>query len=346
MITPTAGHRRPRSQRTTTTALAAPYPPALVVPRGEPYRGHDADRDQALAQKRTISGDRTGPLDIGGHTAPPGCLHRLGRYENLSTATQYGPATSGLDTERSNQPPRERPRVTGHCAAQWFKGWKLPLMTTVLWRRRHGSRRTRAAQSTKWLCRSLVAAVFGVMTITNAAAAHGDPPPPPPAPAPLAAEQPPSAEPAPPDQGLNPWPDIRYYDQLDANIFAQPGGVWFLSPTGLNCGIWGRGNFGCSGRIPGAPDNVTHIGWINGDRAVHYDWSMAVRFPPTQAQQPLPPRSFITHEGTTCAVTPDNRAYCERGPMRYSIEPTKTWLSAPWMDLSWQVLGPTTSAPK
>jgi hypothetical protein len=68
---------------------------------------------------------------------------------------------------------------------------------------------------------------------------------------------------------------------------------------------------------------------------VHYDWAVAARFPASQAQLPLPPRSKITHEGTTCAVTPDGRTYCERGAMRFVIEPTKTWLSAPWMDLSW-----------
>jgi hypothetical protein len=66
-----------------------------------------------------------------------------------------------------------------------------------------------------------------------------------------------------------------------------------------------------------------------------YDWAVAARFPASQAQLPLPPRSKITHEGTTCAVTPDGRTYCERGAMRFVIEPTKTWLSAPWTDLSW-----------
>jgi hypothetical protein len=192
-----------------------------------------------------------------------------------------------------------------------------------------------------------IVAGLAILGLCSAVTAQAEPAPSPPPPAPLAAEQPAdAAPPPPPEPEPNPWPDIRYYDELDANQFALPGGVWFVSPTGQNCGIWGRGNFGCSGHIPGAPPGVSHIGWINGDRAVHYDWSMAVRFPPTQAQQSLPPRSFIEHEGTTCAVTPDNRTYCERGPMRFAIEPTKTWLSAPWMDLSWMTLGPTTSAPK
>lgn len=148
----------------------------------------------------------------------------------------------------------------------------------------------------------------------------------------------PAAEPS-------PYPDIRYFDKLDPNDFALPGGVWFIAPTGQNCGIWGLGSFGCVGDIPGAPPGTSHIGWIDGDRAVHYDWSMAVRFPNTQAIRLLPPRSSVTHEGTTCAATPDGRTYCERGPLRFVLEPTKTWLSPPWMDMSWIELGPASCSP-
>jgi len=157
-----------------------------------------------------------------------------------------------------------------------------------------------------------------VLVLGTPATAHADPPTP------------------------DPYPDLTYFEQLDASAFVVPNndGVWFISPTGQNCGIWGWGSFGCAGNIPGAPPGTTHIGWIDGDRAVHYDWSVGVRFPGTRAQQPLPPHSFIEWQGTTCAVTRDNRTYCERGPLRFVIEPTKTWLSAPWMDLSWMTLGP------
>ncbi|MFT8177495.1 hypothetical protein BKG83_20025 [Mycobacteroides chelonae] len=153
------------------------------------------------------------------------------------------------------------------------------------------------------------------------------------------------SEPPPPEATSDPFPDVRYYDELNANDFAQPGGVWFIGPAGQNCGIWGRGSFGCSGVIPGAPAGTNHIGWIDGDRAVHYDWSMAVRFPAVEAGQPLPARSKISHQGTTCAATPDNRTYCERGPMRFAIELTRTWLSAAWTDLSWMELGPASCSP-
>lgn len=154
-----------------------------------------------------------------------------------------------------------------------------------------------------------------------------------------------SAAPDLPDTGADPFPDIRYYDRVQAADFAQPGGVWFIAPTGQNCGIWGLGSFGCAGSIPGTPPGTTHIGWIDGDRAMHYDWSVAVRFPPTQAAKPLPLRSSVTHEGTTCAATPDGRTYCARGPLQFVLEPTKTWLSPPWMDLSWIELGPASCSP-
>src|SRR5262245_50338138 len=68
------------------------------------------------------------------------------------------------------------------------------------------------------------------------------------------------ADPPPADQGPDPYPDIRYYDKLDAASFAQPGGAWFIAPTGQNCGIWGLGSFGCAGDIPGAPPGTSHIG--------------------------------------------------------------------------------------
>lgn len=170
------------------------------------------------------------------------------------------------------------------------------------------------------LSRLAAAAAVVLVALATAVRAHGDPPPEPP----------------------NPYPDITFYQQLDAGSFIVPDndGVWFTTSTGRNCGIWGWGSFGCAGIIPGAPPGTTHIGWIDGDRAVHYDWSVGVRFPGTQAQQPLPPHTFIEYEGTTCAETRDSRTYCERGPLRFVIEPARTWLSAPWMDLSWMQLGP------
>jgi hypothetical protein len=185
--------------------------------------------------------------------------------------------------------------------------------------------RERGTRAINRFLRTLAAAIFGILTVGNAPTARADP----------------ETQNAAP----NPFPDIRYYDELDAGDFALPGGVWFISPTGQNCGIWRRGSFGCAGQIPGAPTGVDHIGWIDGDRAMHYDWSVAVRFPGNQAEKPLPPRSRITHEGTTCAATGDNRTYCERGPLRFVIEPTKTWLSAPWLDTSWVQLGPAACNP-
>lgn len=65
----------------------------------------------------------------------------------------------------------------------------------------------------------------------------------------------------------NPFPEMAHisawYDQFEPDRFflADHPGVWFLSPSGLNCGIWDRGSFGCSGVIPGAPRTaITSLG--------------------------------------------------------------------------------------
>jgi hypothetical protein len=46
------------------------------------------------------------------------------------------------------------------------------------------------------------------------------------------------SEPPPPEATSDPFPDVRYYDELNANDFAQPGGVWFIGPAGQNCLLW------------------------------------------------------------------------------------------------------------
>jgi hypothetical protein len=147
------------------------------------------------------------------------------------------------------------------------------------------------------------------------------------------------AEPASGEPAATPYPELRYFTEIDAAPYAvgdtpaadfpdQPG-VWFVTAQGLTCGIWFRGSFGCTGDIPGAPAGITRIGWITGDTRVHYDWTLAIRFPPTQSQglMTIPPLTYITIEGTTCATTLDGSTYCERGPFRFMITPTRTWLN-------------------
>lgn len=133
----------------------------------------------------------------------------------------------------------------------------------------------------------------------------------------------------PPEDPNNPYPDLRYFTEISADPYQVPGqGVWFTSPSGLNCGIWWRGSFGCAGdSIPGAPPDVHQIGWYTGDTRVHYDWTMAVRFPQARGALTLPPLSYIQSEGTTCATPFDGGTYCERGPWRMFITPTHTWLN-------------------
>lgn len=147
-----------------------------------------------------------------------------------------------------------------------------------------------------------------------------------------------SAAPATDSASAQPYPELRYFTEIDAepyNLSPAPGvslpdqpGYWFTTAQGLNCGIWFRGSFGCSGDIPGAPAGVHQIGWITGDTKVHYDWTLAIRFPQgPHGTAMIPPLSFIDVEGTVCATTVDHATYCERGPARLLITSTHTWLS-------------------
>lgn len=139
----------------------------------------------------------------------------------------------------------------------------------------------------------------------------------------------------PPDGPLSPYPDryliLRSYDLVrhDDYFTRSSGGVWFSTPLGLNCGIWDRGSFGCAGAIPGAPPGTTNIGWVNGNLVTRYDWLLGVQFPPGRAERDLPPRSYIEYNGTTCATMADSSTYCSRGPFRFFVTPSRTWLSPP-----------------
>lgn len=140
------------------------------------------------------------------------------------------------------------------------------------------------------------------------------------------------------DPPPSPYPDhaliLTSYDHRGPSEFftASGAGVWFLSPLGLNCGIWDRGSFGCTGDIRGAPPGSSHIGWVNGNIVTRYDRFdplLRFQFPPARAERTLPPRSYVTYNGTTCATMADNSTYCARGPFRFFITPTQTWLSPP-----------------
>ncbi|WP_284235534.1 hypothetical protein [Mycobacterium antarcticum] len=124
---------------------------------------------------------------------------------------------------------------------------------------------------------------------------------------------------------------LDYYDKVkyDDYFTNSAGGVWFSTPLGLYCGIWDRGSFGCIGDIRGAPPGTTNIGWANGNIVTRYDWLLGVQFPPGRAERDLPPRSYIEYNGTRCATMADAGTYCSRGPFRFFVTPTQTWLSPP-----------------
>lgn len=133
----------------------------------------------------------------------------------------------------------------------------------------------------------------------------------------------------------SPYPDsdliLRSYDAVryDDYFTGSAGGVWFSTPLGLNCGIWDRGSFGCSGDIRGAPQGTTNIGWVNGNIVTRYDWLLGAQFPSGRAERELPPRSYLAYNGTRCATMADSSTYCSRGPFKFFVTPTRTWLSPP-----------------
>jgi hypothetical protein len=131
----------------------------------------------------------------------------------------------------------------------------------------------------------------------------------------------------------SPYPDnahvLTTYDSVEPDRFfvADQPGVWFLTPTGLNCGIFYKGGFGCAGDIPGAPPGTRNIAWYNGDRIVHYGLPAAIQFPSGRATQILPPHSYVNYNGSMCATTPDNGIYCNHGMMRFFVTATQSWLN-------------------
>ncbi|MGV0037067.1 hypothetical protein [Mycobacterium colombiense] len=131
----------------------------------------------------------------------------------------------------------------------------------------------------------------------------------------------------------NPYPKdslvLAAYTRLDPSQYFLPGlyGVYFMTPSGLNCGIWLRGSFGCAGPLPGTPPGTNHIGWFNGDTRIHDDGAIVVGFPHAQPQQVLPPRSYLNWNETTCATMADSSTYCYRGMFRFLITPNATYLN-------------------
>lgn len=144
----------------------------------------------------------------------------------------------------------------------------------------------------------------------------------------------------PPPSQFNPFPNFEImmltYDRHEPgefftaiqNFTASRDVLWFQAPGGLSCAIWDRGSFGCEGDIRGATPGTTHISWVSGDIVIRHDPVSALRFPPGQADRPLPPRSYVSYLGTTCAVTADS-TYCVRGPYQFFITPNRTWLRPP-----------------
>ncbi len=132
------------------------------------------------------------------------------------------------------------------------------------------------------------------------------------------------------DTPKKPYPDITRYAKLDFEGFQIDGkpGVWFSSPTGLNCGIWDDGSFGCTGPIPGAPAGTNQIGSFTGENISHFDNTAQPRFVAGGPQRVLPANSYISYKNVQCATTPANGIYC-KGPYyqnQFLVTPDGSWL--------------------
>ena len=143
-----------------------------------------------------------------------------------------------------------------------------------------------------------------------------------------------AAGPAAADPPKKPYPDTSRYSKMDFEGFQieDKPGVWFSSPTGLDCGIWDDGSFGCTGAIPGSPAGTNQIGWFRGDGAAHFDNTAQPRFSAGQAQRVLPANNYIEYAGAKCATAPDNGVYCFTGSpypsngTQFLVNPTGSWL--------------------
>ncbi|ODR07811.1 hypothetical protein BHQ15_10255 [Mycolicibacillus koreensis] len=128
-----------------------------------------------------------------------------------------------------------------------------------------------------------------------------------------------------------PYPDISRYAKLDFEGFKldnQPG-IWFSSPTGLPCGIWDNGSFGCTGPIPGSPAGTNQVGWFPGDGLPHFDQTDQPRFAAGGPQRVLPANNYLEYHGVRCATTPDNGVYCTRNaPVSFLVTPQDSWLGS------------------
>ncbi|AMT69367.1 hypothetical protein [Mycobacteroides immunogenum] len=120
----------------------------------------------------------------------------------------------------------------------------------------------------------------------------------------------------------SPYPDIGRYTKIDFEGYRLPSSdddFWFSTPTGLNCGIWADGSFGCTGSIPGAPSGTNQIGWFTGDSQPHFDQTQQPRFinPGGLPQRVIPRNNYIAvtqatgyGDTTTCAITDSGGVYC------------------------------------
>ncbi len=137
-----------------------------------------------------------------------------------------------------------------------------------------------------------------------------------------------------PQKPTKPYPDISRFAKLDFEGFqlADKPGIWFSTPSGLNCGIWDDGSTGCTGTIPGAPGGANQVGWFSGESNAHFDNTDQLRFVAGVPQRVLPADNYVEYKNAKCGVTPEGAVYCaSSGNYAYSGNQFMVSTSGSWI---------------
>jgi hypothetical protein len=109
-----------------------------------------------------------------------------------------------------------------------------------------------------------------------------------------------------------PPPNVNAYAPIAPADFSVMNGAWYAfgTPDGLTCIIdRGRGNYGCSGPIPGAPDGAN---LVSGDQvgAPAFANTDTPAFSVAGPVKPLPPNTRISYRAISCGTDGKGTTTC------------------------------------
>jgi len=129
-----------------------------------------------------------------------------------------------------------------------------------------------------------------------------------------------------------PIPNVFSYTPLNPANYTVNGGKWlgFAGPPGVVCILdILRGDYGCSGPLPGAPDgaDVVSAGLSGAPVFATVDGS---KYAAAGAVKPLPPGTRLTFRTTACGVDADGVVAClnSREQVGFVVGPTMTYIGS------------------